>query len=643
MNPLEKRINELEQKLDKFMRGNIVNGEVVDYSTADKTVTMQIIDPDGSVQQVAFPVQSNFVPTAGSTAVIHMNGTNPMVVPLQGEQVAADGSWLRSPDYLAGISGWKIDADGSAEFNNLVARGRADLSPGTELLALNTQGLETNTAGWVAQTTATAFQFNADIMSFTGQNATLAWETTQVYNPPGSVQVTATSGTYEARAPMGASGVASAPGNKHRIVLPVLAGTNTDGVTMTPCIRWWNSSNVQIGADVTGTAITTDNAVWRFGILEATAPAGTTHMSIVYKFSGGAAGDIHFIDEIAVTSPPNSTIARDTAVKRTGAASLKVTSLAAGLALTGTPDTGDGTGYDVTEDEYYYFRMYYRQANGFQVIVVPAWLDSSGVLVNATVTQDSFADTSSGAFRLYNAVWKVPAGATRLSVAVGFFASAASQTMNIDDISLVKMTTIRGGVWRSPAEVGSTSQASEEMSVFLRSSDTGFPYLQANGHVFHRPLHGRIQSILGAAQNILDSTWTTVIMNTDFELYDMQHPPGDGNALVIPRNGIYIFSGAVSWNAFLFVANLGVQVCAIERYTPGGTFLERFVSPASYADTASAAISQNCSIQARANKGDKIYLRVYQNHGSTLTIQSAFAVYAGQHSLAVTYVGDGVN
>jgi hypothetical protein len=426
-------------------------------------------------------------------------------------------------------------------------------------------------------------------------------------------------------------------------VLPVLAGTGTNGVTMTPCIRWWNASNVQIGADVTGTAIITDDSVWRFGILEATAPVGATHLSIVYKFSGGASGNIHFIDEVAVTSPANSTITRDTAIKRTGAASLKVTSIAAGLALAGTPDTGDGTGYDVTEGEFYYFRMYYRQANGLGVIVVPAWLDDAGVLVSATINQDSFADTPSSAFRLYNAVWKVPTGATRLSVAIGFFASAAAQTMNIDDISLVKMTTIRGGVWRSPAEEGSTSQASEEMSIYLRSSDTGFPYMQANGHVFQRPLHGRIQSFFGGAQTVPSATWTTVIMNTDSELYDIVHPPGDGNALLIPRNGIYLFTAQLSWNAFLFVSTLGVQVAAIERWSAAGAYLERFTSQAAYADTASAEISQSCSTVARANKGEKVYLRAYQNHGSNLTVQSSFSAYGGQHCLTATYLGDGVN
>lgn len=640
MNPFERKLAELEQKIDRIARGNAVNGTVVGNNTVNGTVTMQIIDPDGTVTEKAFPVASNFVPEAGSTAVIHMNGTNPLVIPLNGQTVAADGSWLRSPDYLPGISGWKIDADGSAEFNDLTARGRADLSPGSEVLAQNTQDLETNISGWVAQTTATAYQFDSTVMGFTGQNATVTFDGTTVYNPPGAVQVVASAATYEARSPMGSSGVATAAGNRHRVVMPVLAGTNTDSITMTPCIRWWDASDVQIGADVNGAALLTDNAVWRFGVIDAVAPAGSTHLSIVYKFSGGASGDVHFIDEVAITSPPNSTVSRDTVTKRSGTASLKVTSLAAGLALAGTPDTGDGTGYDVTEDEYYYFRMYYRQPLGLGVIVVPAWLDDSGVLVSATITQDSFADTSSANFRLYNAVWKVPAGATRLSIAIGFFSTGATQTMNIDDISLVKMTTIRGGVWRSPAEIGSTSQSSEEMSVFLRSSDSGFPYMQANGHVFHRAVHGRIQSYLGAPQTVPSGVWTTVIMNVDAELYGMQHPPGDGNALVIPRNGIYEFSGVVSWDAFLFVSTFGVQVVAVERWSAAGFLLERYDPQSVYQNTSAAQTSLNCATQGRANKGEKIYLRVYQDHGSNLTIQSSISAYGGQHQLAVTYLGD---
>lgn len=30
---------------------------------------------------------------------------------------------IASPDYLAGVSGWSVNADGSAEFNNMTVRG----------------------------------------------------------------------------------------------------------------------------------------------------------------------------------------------------------------------------------------------------------------------------------------------------------------------------------------------------------------------------------------------------------------------------------------------------------------------------------------------------------------------------------------
>lgn len=49
--------------------------------------------------------------------------TTPFNDPVVGGQGALIRQWIKSPDYVPGVSGWQIARDGSAEFNNLVIRG----------------------------------------------------------------------------------------------------------------------------------------------------------------------------------------------------------------------------------------------------------------------------------------------------------------------------------------------------------------------------------------------------------------------------------------------------------------------------------------------------------------------------------------
>jgi hypothetical protein len=560
----------------------------------------------------------------------------------------AVGKYIGSTTYVAGSTGWQINADGTAEFNNVIVRGRADLSPGAEILATNTQGLETNTSGWVAQTTATAFQFDSAITNWTGSSCTVAWEPLIVYNPPGALKATSSAATYEVRSPTGANKLATSPGAKHRVILPVYAGIGSAGVTMTPCIRWWNASNVQVGSDVTpgsggtGAAVITDDQEWRIATLEATAPATTAGMSIVYKFSGGASGNVHYIDECAITSPANSTIARDTTIKRTGAASLRVTSNAAGIALAGTPDTGDGTGYAVTAGDYYYFRCYYRGA--FAPIFVPAWLDSSGVLVKAGVSADSFAPLglTSTTWTLYNVVWQAPPGATRLAISLGFFASASTQSMYFDDFSLTKQSTIQGGVWRSPVETGSAAQAGSEMSVYLRSSDAGFPYMQANGFVFMRALRGKIRRASVSDVNLPQSVPTQVAMDTiDNETTGMTCVAGGTPAtsyIVAPRTGYYQVTGKLTWKNWLQTSPNGAISTEVWALSSSGTPLRLLAVGGEGANSATGwQFTQIASDTARVNKGERIAL-----FGRSGMSSAGHGITTAQTSLQATYIGDAV-
>lgn len=317
MQALEKRLAELEAKIDRVARGNVVSGTVIGNDTAAGTVKMELIDPDGTIKHVDFPVATNYLPEAGSTAVVHMNGTNPMVIPLNGETVAVDGSWLRSPNYVAGVSGWKIDADGTAEFNNVVVRGT--LSAGTigraDLVASSYAGDQTfifptlangtfdvNTTGWSQAPTAAT--------------TTIARVTTPVFAGAGACSVTNASGAtgrIGIISPTGTSGLAIGGGQQFEIEARVRAATTARACRLNA-----------IFYDAAGAAITTwaaiglpgwegmtytkndNNTGYTLVATNVTAPPRARYVALLCTIDGTANGETHYIDSINITGGSNT-------------------------------------------------------------------------------------------------------------------------------------------------------------------------------------------------------------------------------------------------------------------------------------------------------------------------------------------------
>ena len=299
--PFEKRLQELENKIDRLERGNHTSGTVVNYSTADKTVDMLIVDPDGTSKALTFPVATNFIPEIGSKAVVTLNGTNPLVVPLNGQTVAADGSWLRSPDYVAGVSGWKIDADGTAEFNNVIVRGTlAAAIMDTAVLAAVTHGGGSNgSAGAIPNGT-----FDVDISGWTaGANTTIARVTTPVQAGAGAMRLTATgAGSVSANTPTGTSGIPCTPGQQIDMFASFRAGTTARSCFLQfkfynaagALIPLWNggTQGKLVGVSDSSAAYTTQEA-W------ATPPPTAATYAIFVTVTGCINGEIHYVDSIA--------------------------------------------------------------------------------------------------------------------------------------------------------------------------------------------------------------------------------------------------------------------------------------------------------------------------------------------------------
>lgn len=296
---LEQEFASLRKEIDNIKRGGHVAATVIGNNTANKTVTVQVVNPDGTSQNMVFPVATNFIPEAGSKAVVTVNGLTPLVLPLNGQTVAADGSWIRSPNYVAGVSGWKIDADGSAEFNNVVIRGTLSASVIDKATLFASQyagdltflfngvpnpGFEVNTTGWSP-----------------GANTTMLRVTTPVNSGVGALRLTATAiGDISVVSATGTSGVIVDPGTQYQVTCSFRANTTFRGCLLNvlfydaagALITTWNNG-------VEGKTLTTNdsNAGYVTVTTNATAPPRAAFAAIWATVKSCAAGEIHFIDD----------------------------------------------------------------------------------------------------------------------------------------------------------------------------------------------------------------------------------------------------------------------------------------------------------------------------------------------------------
>lgn len=75
-------------------------------------------EPEASTT-VTIHKQAGFLPAVGATVMVNMNGAEPIV---NAAQHMVEGG-MQSRDYTPDVTGWLIDAEGNAEFNNATIRG----------------------------------------------------------------------------------------------------------------------------------------------------------------------------------------------------------------------------------------------------------------------------------------------------------------------------------------------------------------------------------------------------------------------------------------------------------------------------------------------------------------------------------------
>lgn len=301
---LLREVRELRQEMDAIRRGNRVSGTVVSSNSLAGTVEMLIVNPDGTSIRQSFPVASNFVPAPGSTAVVHMNGTDPLVIPLQGEQVQVDGGWLRSPNYVPGVSGWKIDGDGSAEFNNVIVRGT---------LAAGALDSLTATSFTLASSLLTTYSvppnlnFDVNATGWAGSGCTLSRVTTPVQAGAGALAITCTGTTgWIANTPTGTSGVPAIPGAQYQVTYFCRTAATSRPTRM--IVRFYDAAGAwiqtwHVGDE--GELVTTGDSTSYFSrTARATAPANAAYYALYYVGTASANGEIHYLDSISITVAP---------------------------------------------------------------------------------------------------------------------------------------------------------------------------------------------------------------------------------------------------------------------------------------------------------------------------------------------------
>lgn len=212
------------------------------------------------------------------------------------------GKYIRSTSYVASTSGWTIEADGSAEFNNVIVRGRivAASITASQLTAvegtqiLTNPGFETNTTGWVA-----------------GPNATIARDTGKKRTGTASLKILAISsdgaGNTFAGTPIGTAGYPVEAGATYVVRAFFSASTSLSCRTVVVQILFYNAAGTFLNQSPS-IGLTDSAAVWLGQVAIAVAPATAAFAAVRMVIpSVNGSGDDHYVDDVFFSKTSNIT------------------------------------------------------------------------------------------------------------------------------------------------------------------------------------------------------------------------------------------------------------------------------------------------------------------------------------------------
>lgn len=360
------------------------------------------------------------------------------------------GKYIRSTTYSAGSSGWSINADGDAEFNDVTIRG-AITGSSTNILTTN-PGAETAAAGTQQIPNGT---FDVDATGWAGNGScSVARVTTPTKAGAGALAITCNGGAMPtATTPSGTSGFAVVGGTTYDVTAWVR--TAATARTWWMSVEFFNSSGAAMDsfpADVVAAGIVDSTTYQQFSG-QAFAPPAAAYCRVYFHTNATPPnGEIHYIDEVSFTDSvlgwtnewtvktylnDVSVVSRDTSVKRSGNASAKivVTGAADGLqALVTEP-------ISVSQNHAYKYSFWVRSGSGIvRVLMYARFYDSKGLqllhdparlLINATTTFTNYTYTA-----------KAPADAAYVRFGLKLIDLG---TIHIDDATVVTVPAYTGG------------------------------------------------------------------------------------------------------------------------------------------------------------------------------------------------------
>lgn len=298
---------------------------------------------------------------------------------------------------------------------------------------------------------------------------TLAYDSAQgLVGPLGSLKITVSSGGL---CYFSSAYFTAVPGNPYSSSF-FLRTAGTIGRSVSLIMRFYNSSLVQVGSDVTVTQTTIPGQWMKFVCNNAIAPAGSSYVLFWVTLSGTAAGEIYHLDNATMEPRPaaagavilaDSITATEIQAGSITATELFVTSLSSISANMGTLTAGTITGATVQ-----------TATSGARVVLNTAGLTgynaSNAVILNIPVTGTALFDGKINAKGI-DLPWN-SGGPSQITWWNSTFIQARIESYVIGDstnplsLPYLSLVSYRTGYWQAGIQIAAETNTSGEMSNF---------------------------------------------------------------------------------------------------------------------------------------------------------------------------------
>lgn len=454
---------------------------VIDGFVPDTEIFVRVRAVDRAGEAGAWSTTASGTPTYVTTTVIADDSIS--TPKLQANSITAAklaaltlevGKYIRSTSFSTGVDGWNIDADGSAEFNDVYVRGVVEASIiiansilNNDIELLSNGDAETDSTEFVDNGT-----FNSNITGWTGTNCTLASKSSSPAPQEGAayLQLTATA----------SSGVTLL--NDAYFALPTTVGATMYGFCYgrAPAVAWtgtiylnyYDDTFTYISRDAVGTYGASTSA-WvsggSGGAGDYEFPAGAVYGRLEIVFAGVTSGQVQYVDSVSLKElvpgwcnySTSSTMSRSTSEKRSGAASVK-SSTNGGVAF-GTPAITFTEMFPVEELGAYRIDGYVKASAVSSVLPMVEWYDDTFTLVDDEYTKHAIIVPSS-AYQSIFMVAQAPVGA--VYGRFGINQQDPTTDYYFDDFTVVRASNLFGG-YVSAGYVESQSDVSDATGVVM--------------------------------------------------------------------------------------------------------------------------------------------------------------------------------